>query len=294
MRFVIALFIVLIFTIYTPMIHAKEKKSELLIGLIPEENIFRQMDRFRPLAGYLTKKLDIKVSFTILSRYGDIIDNFTSRGLDGAFFGAFTSVLAMEKLGVEPIVRPENPDGTSFAEGYLFVRRDSEIKDINSMKGKVIAFVDKATATGYIFAIAYLKDHGIYNPEKYFKKYFFTGSHDSTLLSVLDGRADIGVAKNTIIKKRIQREPMIEKEIRVIARSMPLPDITLCLSKNVNQELKEKIKRVLLEMNMDSEGRQVLEKLGASRFITSSKEDFLSVYNLLKKAGIDIKTYKYR
>ncbi len=292
----IRLFLILLTIIssFSLPLHAQERKSEILIGLIPEENIFRQMDRYRPLGEYLTKRLNIKVRFTILSRYGDIIDRFKARGLDGAFFGAFTGVLAMERLGVEPLVRPVNLDGTSTAEGYIFVRSDSEIKSLKEMKGKTIAFVDRATATGYIFAIAFLKEHGIDNPHRYFREYYFTGSHDSALLSVLDGRADIGVAKSTIIKKRFKKEPFMEKEITIIARSVPLPDVTLCLSKGIDPSLREKIKKILLEMDRDPEGRIVLQKLEASRFISSSKEDFIPVYNLIKKAGIDLKTYRYR
>lgn len=267
---------------------------ELLIGLIPEENIFRQMDRYRPLSEYLTSRLGMKTRFTILSRYGDIIDRFVLRNLDGAFFGAFTAILAMEKLGVEPVARPVNLDGNSTAEGYIFVRKDSNIKGIKDMKGKTIAFVDRATATGYIFALAYLKEHGIENPLNYFKEYYFTGSHDSALLSVLDGRADIGVAKDKIIKERIKRDPLIEQEILIVARSIALPDVTLCLSKKIEKDLREKIKNILLSMDKDPEGKKVLEKLGTLKFVSASQEDFVPVYNLLKKADIDIKTYRYR
>jgi phosphonate transport system substrate-binding protein len=269
-------------------------KNEILIGLIPEENIFRQMDRYKPLGEYLTKKLKIKTRFTILSRYGDIIDRFMARNLDGAFFGALTAVLAIEKLGVEPIVRIQNIDGTSTAESYIIVRKESGIRDVKEMKGKTIAFVDRATATGFVFAIAYLKEHGIANPLNYFKEYYFTGSHDSALLSVLDGRADIGVAKSTIVKERIRRDPFIENEISIIARSVPLPDVTLCLSKRLDRRLKEEIKEILLTMDKEPEGITVLQKLGASKFISASKEDFVPVYNLLKKADINIRSYSYR
>jgi ABC-type phosphate/phosphonate transport system substrate-binding protein len=59
-------------------------QDEFIIGLIPEENIFKQVKRHRPLAEYLTEKLGIKVKFTILSRYPDIIDRFVTRRMDGA------------------------------------------------------------------------------------------------------------------------------------------------------------------------------------------------------------------
>jgi len=86
------------------------QEKSLVIGLIPEENIFRQVVKYRPLSAYLKEKLGIEVKFTILSKYGDVIDRFTSRNLDGAMFGSFSAVLANNKLGIEPLVRPVGSD----------------------------------------------------------------------------------------------------------------------------------------------------------------------------------------
>ncbi|HEY6097393.1 MAG TPA: PhnD/SsuA/transferrin family substrate-binding protein, partial [Candidatus Deferrimicrobium sp.] len=66
----------------------------LVIGLIPERNIFKQIERYQPLADYLRDKTGIEVKLKVLSRYGNIINNFKSAGLDGAFFGSFTYALA--------------------------------------------------------------------------------------------------------------------------------------------------------------------------------------------------------
>ncbi len=70
--------------------HQKEQQKEILIGLIPEMNVFKQMKRFQPLADYITRQTGIKIHITILSRYGNIIERFTSEKMDGAFFGSFT------------------------------------------------------------------------------------------------------------------------------------------------------------------------------------------------------------
>ncbi len=288
LKHIIILFLILTATAKT---YAKE---EIVIGLIPEENIFRQMDRYRPLGDYLGKKLGIKVRFTILSRYGDIIDRFRTKNLDGAFLGALTSVIAMDRLNLEPITRPVLMDGSSSVEGWIIVRKDSKIRNIKDMKNKTIAFVDRATLTGFLFAIAYLREHGIESPLNYFREYYFTGSHASSLLSVLDGKADIGVAKDTIVRERMANDPMIEEEIMVIARSIKLPNTTLCIRNDMNKKLKDEILRILLEMEKDSEGRNILNKMGATRFIRALNDDFRPVYTLLNKAGFNLKTYIYR
>ena len=102
--------------------------TRLLIGLIPEHNIFKQLERYDPLIRYLSERTGARIETKILSRYGNIIDNFSSAGLDGAFFGSFTYALAHEKLGVSVLARPVNLDGSSTYHGLIIVRKDSGIR----------------------------------------------------------------------------------------------------------------------------------------------------------------------
>jgi len=269
-------------------------ESEILIGLIPEDNIFNQMDRHRPLAAYLSKKIGTPVRFTILSRYGDVMDRFVSRKMDGAFFGVFTSVLAIEKIDAEPIARPVNLDGSATVQSYIFVRSNSGIRNVQDMKGKRITFVDRATVTGYLYALSYLREYGVTNPELYFKDVSFTGSHGSTIYSVLDGRADVGTVNSKIFHMLVAKDPTIKEELTIIARSQEFPDTTLFLRKDLPQILRSRIKAALFGMEKDPEGMEVLKKLGVQKFIEAKKEDFAAFYNVARNAGISVKTYKYK
>ncbi len=263
--------------------------DELLIGLIPEENIFRAMVKYRMLAEYLSGELGIEVRFTILSRYGDIIERFISRDLDGAFFGIYTSALAIEQLGVEPIVRPLKLDGSTTARGYLFTTRDSGIETLADMRGARAAFVDRATATGYIFAIAHLRENGIEDPETYFSDVFFTGSHESTIYAVVDGRAEVGAAKGRILEKLSTRDPVIRDDVLILAESGELPDNTLCISSSVDPIVKRRLKEIFLKLDKDPRGAEVLKALGFRKFVDASAEDFSSVRSLAEKAGVGIR-----
>jgi phosphonate transport system substrate-binding protein len=273
---------------------AQEEGDEFLIGLIPEENIFRQLKKHKPLEEYLTEKLGVKVTLTILSRYPDIIDRFTIRDLDGAFFGIFTAALAHENLGVVPIARPVNNSGSTTAQGCLFVRKDSGITSAAAMKNKKIAFVDMATATGYLFALSYLKENGISDIDAHFSDTFFTGSHDTAVYTVLSGRADIGVAKCRILQKLSMKDPLIIDEIDILSRSLHLPDNTLSIRSDLSPEFKRKLKTTLLMMHKDPKGREVLKKLEALKFIPADWSEFNAVKELCDKAGINIKRYQYR
>jgi phosphonate transport system substrate-binding protein len=267
--------------------------AELTIGLIPEQNVFRQMERYRPMGKYIQDRSGIEIRFTILSRYGNIIDSFTSEKLDGAFWGSFTGGMAIMKLGIEPIARPLWLDGTSTYHGYVFVRRDSGIENAGDMKGKTIAFVDKATTAGYLFPMAYFRENGIRDVSSYFKDHYFAGSHDAAVAAVLDGKADVGCAKNTIFSLVATRDPRVEKELVILAQSPKVPSNGLGMRKDLDPALRKALQDVLLGMAENEEGRKVLAKFGATRFIHTSKEDYDPVFNIAKMAGIELAEYQY-
>jgi phosphonate transport system substrate-binding protein len=267
--------------------------AELTIGLIPEQNVFKQMKRYKPLGKYLEEKTNNQINFTILSRYGNIIESFHKKKLDGAFWGSFTGAMAIEKLGIKPIARPVNRDGTSTYHGYLLVRKDSGIKNVADMKGKVIAFVEKATTAGYIFPISYFKKHGIKNIDTYFKEHYFTGSHDSAIHAVLNKKADIACAKNTVYEILSREDTRIKDELMIIARSPDVPSNGLGLRQQLPYGIKADIKETLLNMHNDPKGKLVLEEFGVIRFIETTEADYAPVYDLAESAGISLKDYEY-
>ena len=286
MRFILA---VLIFIMSSGLSYA----TELKIGLIPEQNVFKQMKKYGPVGDYIEKKTGIKIKFTVLTRYGNIIDNFNSLKLDGAFWGSFTGALAIKKLGIEHLARPVNPDGESTYKGLIFVHKYSIIDSVERMRHKVIAFVDRATTAGYVFPIAYLREHGVTNIDTFFKEHYFTGSHDAAVLAVLNKEADIGCAKNTVFNRMALENPEVKDNLVIIAESAMVPSNGLGLKKDVAPEIKEKLKQVLINMNKDPEGQKILKDYGALSFIETKEKDYEPVFDLARKAGMDLATYKY-
>jgi phosphonate transport system substrate-binding protein len=265
----------------------------LVIGLIPEQNIFRQMDRYEPLAAYLSEKVGTKIKLKVLPRYGNIISNFVSEELDGAFFGSFTYSLAHARLGVEVLARPENNEGISSYHGLLLVRNDSHIRSAADMKGKRFAFVDKATTAGYLLPLAYFKRNGISDYRTYFKETYFAGTHEDVIDDVLNKRADIGAAKNTVFDRLARDDGRIRRELLVLAESPDVPENGLAVRKDLDGSLKKKLKEALLHMHEDPEGNNILTQFGARKFIETTDEDYGPVFAYAKEIGLNLATYDY-
>jgi phosphonate transport system substrate-binding protein len=251
------------------------------------------MKRYEPIGEYIEEKTGMKVSFIILSRYGNIIERFREEKMDGAFWGSFTGALAIKQLGIQPIARPQWSDGTSTYHGYIFVRRESGIREISDMRGKKIAFVEKATTAGYVFPLAYLRSHGITAIEAFFSEHYYAGSHDAAVNAVLDKQVDIGCAKNTIFNLMAEKDNRIGSEIEILARSPDVPSNGFAVRKGLPPENIRQLKEVLLGMHDDPKGKDILDKFGAAKFIETSRADYGPVFDLTEKAGIDLETYRY-
>lgn len=270
------------------------KRSTLVIGLIPAENIFKQLDRYEPLADYLSRKIGADVKLKILTRYGNIIDNFASAGLDGAFFGSFSYALAHAKLGVEPIARPETAEGVSTYYGLIFVRKDGDIHGVKDMKGKIFVFVDRATTAGFLLPLAFFKAHRIGNYKTFFKETYFSGTHEDAIYDVLSKKADIGAAKNTVFARLAAVDSRLKSDLLILARSPDVPENGLAVRKNLEPALRTRLGEALLNMHNDIDGVNALIKLGAKRFIETADSDYASVYRYAERIGLDLATYQYQ
>lgn len=267
--------------------------QELKIGLIPEQNVFTQRERYKVLADYIEKQTGITIKYVILTRYGNILDNFKSAGMDGAFWGSFTGALAMRKLGIEFLARPVNLNGNSTYCGYIFVRKDSKIKNVRDMKQKKIVFVDRATTAGYVFPLAYFKKQGIDDMDAYFRESYFAGSHDAAIQAVLDRKADVGCAKDTIYNLLAGDNPDLNAKLDIIAASPMVPSNGLGVRKDLSAEIKRRLRDVLVGMDKNPAGLKALQQFHALRFTPTGNGDYEPVFRIAKQAEIDMMTYRY-
>lgn len=268
--------------------------GKLLIGLIPEQNIFRQLERYEPLAAFLSRRVGVEIRLKILPRYGNIVDNFSFAELDGAFFGSFTYALAHERVGVSALARPVNLDGRSTYHGLIFVRADSDIETVAEMKGKRFVFVDHATTAGYLLPLDYFHRHGIDNYRDFLGEIYFSGTHEDAIYDVVNRKADIGAAKNTVFDRLAAVDRNLPSDLRVLARSPDVPENALALKKQVSESLREGLKQALLSLHDDPEGQEVLRRFGALRFVETTNEDYEPVYRYAAEVGLDLSIYDYR
>jgi phosphonate transport system substrate-binding protein len=265
----------------------QQARQTLTIGLVTEQDVFKQVHRYAPLAEYLEQRLDMNVRLSVMPSYDKALDYFVANKLDAAFFGSMTYVLAHARLGVEVIARPVALDGSSTYYGVIIVRSDSKIFSSGDMKGKRMAFVAKNTMAGYLHPLGYFKKYGI-EYRTYFKEFYFTGTHEDVIYDILDRKADVGAVKSTVLARLAAEDPKVANGLFIISRTPPVPENSLSVRPDLSASLKEKIKTVLLNMQEDPEGIKALREFKAKKFIATRDRDFHSIYVYAHELGIDV------
>ena len=263
----------------------------LRLAIVPEKNTFEQLRRYKYITDYLSQKMEMHVTVEIMANYGEISKAFQEGRADAGFFGSFSYVLTHAKTGIEPIARPVWLDGNSTYRGYIFVRKDSGIETVKDMQNRSLVLVDKATTAGYIFQLYYFSYYGITRLENYFSKISFARSHDAAAWSVYTGEADIGGAKNHIFNKFKEEYPDFKEQMVIIAESPEVPSNGLAVRKDLNPAIKLRLKTLLLTLDQNETGQEVLENFGASKFIETTDNDYKVLYDMVKDLGINLEKY---
>jgi phosphate transport system substrate-binding protein len=285
-------------------------RYEILIGIVPEQNIIAQNRRYKPLVDYLSHRLGEKfsVKLKLFPTYIEVCRSLSRGDINAAFLGSFAYATVRDYVDV--IARPDY-GGVSTYKGLLFVRVDSDIESLEQMKGKRLVLGGKTTTAGYVFPLYYFRRHGISDYRNYFSESTFVGTHEDAILAVFHNKADVGAAKDHIFRLMAKENPFFEEGVRILASSPPMPSNALVLRKSISLpcfdchqkqgvggrgadeqispelDMKETIKQYLLTMPENPEGRQALMELGnASGFLETTDADYAELYKMLNELHI--------
>lgn len=255
--------------------------TSVRIGVVPALTVTETIRQYQPVVDYLNKKLNINGQLMPQKDYLTVLEKMRRGELDAGIFGSLLCYRAITEIGALPLARPEI-GGDSTYEGLVFARKDSGIKDIDGLKGKIFAYVDMNTSAGYVYPRALLKEKG-YDADRFFKEAIFAGKHDAAVLMVLNRKADGGAAKDDVYYRLAKEYPRIARELRVLHRSAAgFPDRTVAVRKDFDPVLAEQLKQALLAMDKNEEGLSALKAAGFDRYIATGAENFRQLENMLR------------
>lgn len=159
--------------------------KELSFGVSSAENERDAVARFEPFAGYLTRKLGVPVHVLWSSDYAAVIQALKSNRIQFARIGAANYALGRKVMGdrIEPVGTDQAEDGSTGYYSVVVVRADSPYHSLADLRGKILAWADPNSGSGYAVPLYYMKKQGI-DPATFFSNTPFSGSHSETSSNV--------------------------------------------------------------------------------------------------------------
>jgi phosphonate transport system substrate-binding protein len=207
----------------------KDDYQVVKFGVLSSENEKDRLQRNEPLRAHLEKALGVKVEIFTAGNYDGVIQAIAADQIEVARFGSSSYAAAYTATdgGVVPTLVDLRKDGNTGYHSIVVTRCDSGIKSLDDAKGKVHAFADPDSTSGYAVPYFNFVKMGI-DPKTYFAAIPFSGSHEAGVQGVANGTFDTASTyqENDVdgIPQRMERKGMVEPGL--ICKIWESPEIT--------------------------------------------------------------------
>lgn len=262
-----ALFLALAILAQAPL--ALAAKTEIRIGFNPAENADVVESNGKLFSEYYKKATGMDVKTFIATDYTALIEALRSGRIDFAFLPPFSLVKAEEIAGAKVLMKAVRK-GQAVFYSAIIVRSDKGYNKIEDLKGKNIAWVDPASSSGFVVPKAALITKKKLDPDKFFGKQVYAGSHDALVLAVLNGTVDAGATFVNDVKgedgawHQFLKKPGESQKIKMIFISDPIPGDTMAASAKIfrdHKDIVDKTVKILADMGKNEEGKKILNAL---------------------------------
>lgn len=252
----------------------------LKLGRIPYTNSSHMILQHEAFLKYLAEKIGVKaVRLQTAPDYSSILKKLVAQEIDIAWMASLSAVEARNDPEVELLCKPVRYGTTSY-RGIIITRQDSGIRKLQDLKNKKFAWVDKESASAYLFPKAMMLEAKI-DPDRDFAEVDTLGKHDAVVYNVLLSKYDAGAcyddARNTL-KDKNKKDELI-----ILATTQDISNEPLVCRKSLPQDLRDKIKSALLQLsNKTPEGREILKDLAdVQGFVKVDARDYDSIEKVL-------------
>lgn len=258
----------------------KDWPDHLTFGVIPVASSRNMSDSFGNLTDHLTNELGIKVKLQMAGDYAGVITSMQHKHIDLAYLGPKSYCEAAKRANAEALVVEVGQSGVAGYHGYILTKAGSGLKTIKDLKGKKWAFTDPHSTSGTLVPTIYFNTINI-DPENFFSRVIYSGSHEASILSVKAGKVD-GASTNDLDFDRGLGTHWTKEDFNIIWKSDLIPGSPMAVRKDLPPSLKQAIQDAFLSYK-DKDG---LEKLKISGFRKADDSLYDSIRELIvmKKA----------
>ncbi len=254
--------------------------DEITFGVIPVASSRNMSDSFGNLVQHLEKEIGVKVKLQMAGDYAGVITGMQHKHVDVAYLGPKSYCEAAKRANAEALVVEMDQNGVAGYHGYIITKAGSGLKNMADLKGKTWAFTDPHSTSGTLVPTIYFNKIKI-NPENYFGRVIYSGSHEASILSVKAGKVD-GASTNDLDFERGLGSHWTKDDFNIIWKSDLIPGAPMAVRKDLPSSLKKAIQKAFLSYS-DKGGLEKL-KISGYKLADDSLYDGIRELIRMKKA----------
>lgn len=267
------------------------KAQTIVIGDVDPDEPVKKIRRFQPLADYLAgqlKEFDIEVGGVVIAKNFEEMGDFLINGEVDIYFDSLFPAIASQDISGSEFFLRRSKNGVSEYWSTFVVLRERMVDSFDEFLGKVIAFEEPRSTSGYVLPAGKLLEEGytlteVVGPLAEVADgeigYFFSRDEENTFDLVLRGVVAAGGISNTDFD---ELPPEISETLATFGRTITVPRQIVSLRPGMDPAEKEKIRELLLGLKDTAEGRLLLDNMKKSAF-DPLPADFESTISGLRK-----------
>ncbi len=264
----------------------------------------RTYKRLWPIAEYLASRLgDIgirkgQVLLAADNRTDTLVDLVKQGKIDLVITTPFPTAVYNRRAGVTPVMMAMRR-GSLYYRTYFFVRKDSNIKSVGDLIGRVVAFEDPGSTSAYFLPLAEMKIMGHDLTELKLTDdhvpddrigFVFAGSEINISTWTFFGKVSGGVLSSNDWEDMAKLPRRYRQNFRIIHKTREIPRMLVSARSDLNSRLLQRIRQELQCMHLTPDGKSALKSYKLEQFVplSESPERILSpVFELLRASRME-------
>ncbi|MFQ5895066.1 MAG: phosphate/phosphite/phosphonate ABC transporter substrate-binding protein [Nitrospinota bacterium] len=261
--------------------------KQFVVAFTPQEDPVKLELNTKAFATYLAAELGLPVRTFVAADYAGIIEAMRAGHAQMAFLPSLPYALAQRLAGAEMVMAVDR-GGRPFYFSRIFVRAESDIRKLQDLRGKTMAFTDPLSSSGYLFPNELMIRKGLFKSvdehRSFFKRVFFAGGYEQALRALVSGQADAAAASQFAPARFLT--PAERAKIRVLAENGPVPSHGIALAGNLSGRAKEKTRAALAKLNRPEKNAILRNIYGWKKLVPVDSSLYARLVEAARLAGI--------
>ncbi|MCG8480270.1 MAG: phosphate/phosphite/phosphonate ABC transporter substrate-binding protein [Spirochaetales bacterium] len=257
----------------------------LIFSYTPVEDPEVYRDVWAEFLDHLAEVTGKEVQFFPVQSNAAQLEAMRAGRLHIAGFNTGSNPIAVNCAGFVPFAMMASADGSFGYEMEIITQADSDIQDVEDLRGRTLAFTSPTSNSGFKAPSALLKgEFGMIADEDFATT--FSGAHDTSILGVANADYEVASIANSVLARMVDRELVDLAQIRTVYRSQTFPTTGYGHVYNLNPELAESIREAFF--SFDWEGTALAEEFGRNgedQFIPITYEEYWAVIRTIDAAN---------